>query len=294
MSDGIYACGYIMDLMNAKNDPIIWKDGVPLDIDYNIQTNQNGLGDMIVIGDKWLCSGCFRQPDGAYCGVILENGKEVFRTDSGINAAFDKMAYDKSSGRYYVTADVNDGVRLWCFDAITGKVISNDYIVRGDEKYHWYPYGLAAAGGKVAVSLRKGTIAAAGMDYDAWCWMDGKLANFGFGNEIRTMAFHNGILYGGGFKGSDFYAYEGTCIPASKSAAQWVDGSFEDLSAGFTEDSQVTLMKSWNDKFLYQVIQQRSKGFEILFNGTPVKGGEYAENFEPTCMDVIYLTVPKK
>ena len=99
MEDGIYSCGEFWDLDDKGklhlSAPVIWKDGKRLDVDFGGTTGS--LQNMVKSGKDWLCCGTITGEDGKSYGIIIENGKVVFR--SGDPVSFDYLCLG-ASGDY--------------------------------------------------------------------------------------------------------------------------------------------------------------------------------------------------
>lgn len=291
MPDGIYAFGSITLLdfttFSMTTIPAVWKNGERLDIDFG--GIEGYLSSMVVAGDKWVCTGVLMYPDGSRQSVLVENGEIIFRSET--NVEFQNIAYSMS-GHYYALSADDSGVTLWCIDANTKQLVSKDLIVQGEEGFAWQTGSIYANKQDIAICLNK-THMPSGMDYNAYCWINGELKDLGYGYKLSDLTSFDGDWIVGGSKGKEFNE-DGSRL--SWTAFQWVNGTTQDFSHGQSGNSHLALLKNWNGKYLFQCLVDDSENLKIYSEGNLLEEiqipEDLRETFAVSCWDVVMKTVP--
>lgn len=280
MSDGVYACGTIWDMTNYAQTPALWKDGARVDIG----DVEGTFGNMVNNGTKWMCCGNFKGDDG-YHGVIFENGKEVFRSETPVQ--FLCMDYGVS-GDYYVVASDDKGLSLWRIAADTKTVKETSSVAENDGDYRWSASSIYVGSVNIIIGLAKTKTTSA--DSEAFCWLDGDILSLGPDCVVNAVAFADGYYVAGGCKVTEKTEMG---IPKSTVAVQWVNGNPQDFSLGCTGNSDVRLLMNWQDQFFFQCVQAQGQ-FQICLGGALFGEVKTSELFGVSCWDATIELVPVK
>ena len=279
MSDGIYACGTIWDMTNYAQTPAFWKDGVRVDVG----DVEGAFGNMVNNGTKWMCCGSFKGDDGYY-GVIFENGKEVFRSETPVR--FLCMDYG-ISGDYYVVASDDKGLNLWHIAADTKTVKETTSVAVNDGNYRWTASSIYV--GRIDIIIGLAKTKTTGADSEAVCWLDGQMLSLGADNIVNEVAFVNGYYVAGGCKVTEKTEMGS---PKSTVAVLWDSGEPWDFSLGCTGNSDVRLLMNWEDRFFFQCVQAQGQ-FQVC-SGEIILDVKTPENFGVSCWDATIELVPVK
>ena len=277
MQDGLYACGTIWD-MPAVQTPALWKDGVRVDIG----DVEGTFGNMVNNGTKWMCCGSLKGDDGYY-GVIFENGREVFRSETPVQ--FLCMDYGVS-GDYYVVASDDKGLNLWHIAADTKTVKETKSVAENNGEYHWSASSIYVGSVNIIIGLAK--ILRTRADREAFYWLDGVLVSIGEDNIVNDVKLANGYCVAGGCKVTE---KSDMGSPKSTVAVQWVNGNPQDFSLGCTGNSDVRLLMNWEDQLFFQCVQARDK-FQVCNDGVLLGEVTTPGDFSVSCWDVDIEIVP--
>lgn len=272
MSDGsIYACGSVM------SESALWKDGKRMELDID-GAGESRLFDMVVRGNDWLCCGAIFDDNGTY-GIILKNGEIVYRSDYGV--LFECMDCG-NSGDCYVVASKERDIMLLQIESSTWKLVSSRIIVTESEDNIWETC-IHVGRSDIAVGISETDTEK--WETDARCWLNGTLMDIGEKSSIRDVTFFGGYLVLGG-------SYENITRPDPESiefhnsAVQWVNGTPQDFSYECTGNSELSLLRNWNDLFLFQCVEHGG-GVQICNNGDLLLAIPFTQAPYVMCWDIV-------
>lgn len=267
----------------SGNEPLlnatIWKDGKPVDTDA-LPGQDTFFENIVVNGNKWASCAIATDEEGIPVSCLVENGKIVYTSESDVY--FLRLDYG-ASGDYYIAADDAEGIKILRISAQTQTLVSSELVAPHAEGYTWIIKCLHVGNSDIAVGLDKNFSASS--ETDAYIWLNG-----GRGlqcvepySEINDITFFGGYLVAAGNSITVTGSKDDPTITTS--AVQWVNFQHQDFSYGCTGSSSVTMVKNWNDVFLFQCVHSQS-GLQLCHNGNPLKEVKTAEDFYVTCWDV--------
>ncbi len=282
MPDGcIYACGDILNIPenggNALTSaPAIWKDGKRLDLDLGASGSMTG---MVASGNSWICCGTLKGDDGEY-GVIIEDGKVVYRSESNISF---KCMDRGASGDCYVVTDGNGKLSLQRISADNWELKTVDVIAADGSEGEWIPNCIHVGNADIAVGLTKFNRTT--FESDAYFWLDdGRgIERIGNSSVASDITFYNGWIVVGGYKATVKKTPQ--YLTVDTKAVQWINGEGQDFSYDCIGNSEVALLKSWNNMFLFQCVTHEG-GIQICNNGSLIEEISFDEKPSVTCWDV--------
>ncbi|MCQ2171156.1 MAG: hypothetical protein MJZ17_00145 [Bacteroidales bacterium] len=291
MEDGIYSCGEFWNLdANGKlqlSGPVIWKDGKRLDVDFGGTTGS--IQNMVKSGKDWLCCGTITGDDGKNYGIIIENGKVVFR--SGDPVSFDYLCLG-ASGDYYVLVTDLGSVELWRIDAETKQLVSSETIASQEGYDAWFGTCMYVGLRDIAVGMWKMNL----LDgtYRSYIWLSGSkgLVDLQENSSIESLCFFNGYCLAGG---SVYTEWNESGSPTSSKAVQWIVNdrttAMQDFSIGCIGKSQLNLLMNYDDRFLFQGVRHDG-GFQICQDGALLEEIKTPKGFNANAWEVTVEKVP--
>ena len=289
MQDGIYSCGEIWNWDSKPMPttiPAIWKDGKKLDVDFGGIAGK--LHNMVNRGENWLCCGTITDEDGNDFGIVVENGKVVYRSADKV-LDFDYIDVDVY-GDYYVLATDYEGVKILHIDGESKQLVSSDTIAANEGYDAWY-------GGCMFVGLRDIAVGMSKFNLQdgkerTYIWLSGyrELVELQENSSVESLCFFNGYCLAGGCLLTE--SGESGSATSSK-AVQWVvnNGFMQDFSYGCVGKSDLRLMMNYGDMFLFQGVQHDG-GLQICNDGMLMADIKTPAGFNANCWDVTIERIP--
>ncbi|MDO5320941.1 MAG: hypothetical protein Q4F39_00955 [Bacteroidia bacterium] len=284
MSDGsLYACGETFSKDKGKTmTAAVWKDGKPLDLDF-VKDKDCYFESIAANGDKWACCGTYLdETDRSFRGFLVENGEVVYTSENDVY--FYRVDYG-ASGDLFVVADDKEVVKLLRITSEAPyRLLSSEQVAVHEKGFSWIVECIHAGSRDVAVGMNK--YYSDSQITDAYVWLNGGrgLQFIDKNSEINDITFFCGNLVVAG----DSYtvAYDEDDDPIFETTAvQWVDGHYQDFSYGCIGNSSTTMVKNWNDTFIFQCVQSEG-GIQLCHNGSLYKEIKAPAGFCATCWDV--------
>lgn len=276
MPDGsIYACG------SVASEPAIWKDGKRIELNIG-SGGYSSLYSMTVRGNDWLCCGSIFDTEGMY-SVILKNGELVYKSDTGIR--FECMDCS-DSGECYVVASKGQDISLLQIEPSSWKLVSSQIIVTESENNVW-DTSIHAGSSDIAVGISE-------TDTQKWeskarCWLNGTLIDIEERSSIRDLTFFAGYVVLGGSH-ELILQHSPEEIEFRNSAIQWVNGAPQDFSYGCTGNSELRLLRNWNNLFLFQCVDHDG-GIQICNNGALLLSIPLTQDTDVTSWDIVVKVI---
>lgn len=261
-SDGtVYAAGSTYKRAEDMLIPAIWKNGEAIDLSF-ISAKEGIFEDIVANGNNWASCAKLKNEDNQSYGCVVENGKIIYESESDVY--FLCMAYGPS-GDLYVVADDKEGIKLLRIAAeASHSLLSTELIASHVDGSSWIAKCIHVGLSDIAVGLDK--FYTDSMSSDSYIWFNGGrgMQCLDRGSEINDITFFSGYLVAVGDKLTVTGSGENLSIKST--AVQWVNGLAEDFSYGCTGDSSVTMVKNWNNMFLFQCVWSES-GVQLCANG---------------------------
>lgn len=292
MQDGsIYASGTVFGETENEKEitafPTIWKDGNPIEMDFTPES-EGMFQNIVANGDKWASCAIVINEEGLSYGCVVENGKILYTTEGESESDIYFLSIDcGASGDYYVLADYPEGIKLLRISSGTpNHLVSTEMIALHDEGSVWLASCLHVGVSDIAVGLNR-LYTSGNPSTDAYVWVNGNrcLDCLEEDSEINDITFYGGHLVAAGNNITGI----GSDQPGT-TAVQWVNGQHQDFSYGCTGNSSVTLVRNWNDIFLFQCVQSE-KGLQLCDNGRIYKEINVPGEIISSCWDVVVTKI---
>lgn len=222
--------------------PAVWKNGERLKL--NLNSDVTVLGPIMAHNGNWICYGLAKEEDGNH-GIIVENGKEVFRIKEPVQFQYLRIA---SSGDYYAVVSDDAGIYLWRINADTWEIVTKEDVAKDTDTYVWVPLAFHVGNRDIAIGFKKRQKEFPFEESGAYMWMnDGRgILTLDENGYISDITFFGGKLVAGGYIINQ--------ATSEKTAVQWVNGVPQDFSVGCQGNSRVSQIMNWNDMFRINLV----------------------------------------